>query len=92
MNKKSFIDKCFKDKDGVVVIGQFPNIPIMAWFVITVIALLIPSELWSSKFHALAQMFLFIWAYLELVSGVNYWRRFLGLIGVGYVVITLFGI
>jgi hypothetical protein len=72
----------FKDKDGQVVIFQTPNLPLIFWFIFAILNLL-----WSSRqpkvhylFHMLSFGFIFTWAWLEITSGVNYFRRTLGLI------------
>lgn len=72
----------FKDKKGRIVLFQAPNAPIIFWFTFTVLNLL-----WSNnqpKVHYLFQIlsfgFIFTWAWLEITSGVNYFRRTLGLL------------
>ncbi|MFJ1269161.1 hypothetical protein ACD661_11390 [Legionella lytica] len=72
----------FKDKNGRIVILQIPNGPLIAWFIFTILNLLLAG--WHSQityiFHMLSFGFIFTWAWLELTSGVNYFRRTLGLI------------
>ncbi len=72
----------FKDKKGQVVCFQAPNSPLIGWFVCTIL-----NFLWSNnqpKVHYLFGMlsfaFIFTWAWLEITSGVNYFRRTLGLL------------
>ncbi|MGQ3890122.1 hypothetical protein ACQUW5_13965 [Legionella sp. CNM-1927-20] len=72
----------FKDKQGRIVLFQMPNWPLILWFIFAVL-----DFLWSSnqpKIHYLLQMlsfgFIFTWAWLEITSGVNYFRRTLGLL------------
>ncbi len=79
----------FKTKEGKIIIGQFPNFPI-----ITSILLLITSR--SNLFpeyigglELLAYIFLFIWAYLEVKDGVNLFRRILGIV-VGIILTAYF--
>lgn len=72
----------FKDKQGRIVLVQTPNWPLILWFVFSVL-----DFLWTRsqpKVHYLLHMlsfgFIFTWAWLEITSGVNYFRRLLGLI------------
>ena len=69
----------FKDANGNVVIGQKPNWPI--YVVIGLFALrfipvpgLQPVSIWGVR------VVLAYWAYLEIVSGVNTFRRIVGLL------------
>lgn len=71
----------FKDKQGRIVILQAPNVPLICWFILTILDLL-----WSTNqpkahyfFRMLSFGFIFTWAWLEISSGVNYFRRMLGL-------------
>ena len=72
----------FKDKKGQIVLFQAPNSPLIGWFLFTVLNLV-----WSSNqpkilflFGMLSFGFIFTWAWLEITSGVNYFRRTLGLL------------
>ncbi|RAP36640.1 hypothetical protein B1207_07495 [Legionella quinlivanii] len=72
----------FRDKQNRIVIFQFPNWPLILWFVFAVL-----DYLWSSnqpEVHHLWSMlrfgFIFTWAWLEITGGVNYFRRTLGLL------------
>lgn len=72
----------FKDKQGRIVLVQTPNSPLIGWFIFTILNLL-----WSNtypKTHYLFIMlsfgFIFTWAWLEITSGVNYFRRVLGVL------------
>lgn len=72
----------FKDKHGRIVIFQTPNAPLIGWFIFSILNLL-----WTSEhpkviniFHMLSFGFIFTWAWLEITSGINYFRRTLGLI------------
>lgn len=77
------LERFFKDKDGKVVIGQTPNAPILVWAVLLVANLFIHN----SHIGTLQNVFLFVWAYLELTDGVNYFRKALGaVIALGIIV------
>ena len=70
----------FKDKNGRVVIAQTPNSPLIGFIIFTVL-----HYIWSDAqpkihyfFELLSFGFIFTWAWLEITSGVNYFRRTLG--------------
>lgn len=71
----------FKDKQGRFVIAQAPNMPLIGWFIFTMLDLLWRSS--PPKIHSLFDIlsfgFIFTWAWLEITDGVNYFRRTLGL-------------
>lgn len=80
--KSTSVMQFFKDKQGRIVIFQAPNSPLIGWFIFTLLSLL-----WSTNqpkidylFAMLSFGFIFTWAWLEITSGVNYFRRALGLI------------
>lgn len=73
----------FRDKSGKVVIGQWPNRPL--WYAILFYFLQFVdfpyfgiASFWGVKLSLL------YWAYLEIVSGVNGWRKLLGWVVAGY--------
>jgi hypothetical protein len=81
MHTKKFIDKCFKDGDGRVVLAQSPNVPIIAYFVLQVLRLALSGlPTIDHILQVLAFGMIFVWSWLELTQGVNYFRRALGLI------------
>jgi hypothetical protein len=71
--------KLFKDSSGRVVIIQKPNFLIILWFTCWLVSTLASNNRFAEGIAALATAFLFTWAYLEIVDGTNYFRRFLGL-------------
>jgi hypothetical protein len=77
-SRKHLIDKLFKDKNGKIVVGQFPNIPLAAWIFFSVIDTAIKHGKIHTSLHELAQASLFVWAYLELKTGGSLFRRILG--------------
>lgn len=73
-------DKFWKDKHGNVVIWQTPNLFLIGWAILTVISLVISGKTAADVCGWIANAALIIWSLLEIVKGVNYFRRFLGLI------------
>jgi hypothetical protein len=71
-------------------VAQFPNAPLLV-AILAVILGLFASD--GSTLFDLARAVFFlglgIWAYLELAEGVNRFRRFLGLAGLAYVILSL---
>jgi hypothetical protein len=86
--KQDTWDKIWRDRRGNVVIWQRPNIFIIAWVIITVVTIFttgtVSNVLWYISAAVLA-----IWALLEIFRGVNYFRRFLGVL-VALIIIAAF--
>ena len=74
------MDNFWKDKDGRVVIWQRPNLPLTVWFVTYLLGWLPFSPLFLSLLDTISFGAIFTWAWLEISSGVNTFRRILGLI------------
>lgn len=72
-------NKIWRDKHGAgqVVIFQLPNWPLVLWLGLTVISQYAKGQL-SSGAAIAASGVLIIWALLEVIKGVNYFRRGLG--------------
>ncbi len=77
---KSAYQKIFLDNNGHLVLAQFPNIPLAIWLSTLVIARLVHASPWVAINEVVSFSALLVWAFLELVSGVTYFRRTLGLI------------
>lgn len=80
----------FKDKDDTIVIGQWPNIPIIGWLIFKVASMLANDTRLEAGFSTISTAFLFTWAFLEIQSGVNYFRKLLGLVVMTALVIGFF--
>lgn len=78
--ERSLWDRIWRDRNGKVVIWQTPNAWLIGWAVLTTISLFL-SGANSDIFSVLGEVSLIIWALLEMAKGVNYFRRFLGLLG-----------
>lgn len=63
------------DDRGRLALWQRPNLALTGWFVLTVAHHFIESQ----KLAWAATVFLVIWAVMEVYSGVNWFRRLLGL-------------
>lgn len=72
------LDKIFKDKDGKFVVWQRPNALLLFWAIFTVTAILVPSGQVKNLLNFLAFVAICAWAFLEVIFGVNYFRRILG--------------
>ena len=68
----------FKDKDGKVVLAQKPNLPIIVWFFSFILAKLAIYPLVTELVQYISFGALFTWAWLEIFSGDNLFRRILG--------------
>lgn len=67
----------FKDKEGKVVIYQFPNIPLIFWVGLSLMNHFVFG--WPQQFIGLISFgFGYAWAYGEASSGVNGFRKLLG--------------
>jgi lysylphosphatidylglycerol synthetase-like protein (DUF2156 family) len=73
-------DKFWRDSNGDVTIMQFPNIYLATWIVLKLLMIPIKTGFWHDVMWWFASIMLLVWAILELVAGVNYFRRVLGLI------------
>jgi hypothetical protein len=78
MTSKKIIDKCIKDKNGKIVLGQFPNAPLFGWLGFKLIGYLPLSTALLNGSRFISTAFLFNWAYLEITSGATYLRRAFG--------------
>lgn len=75
---KRLANKVFRDKNNKIVLWQFPNLPLVGWFIFLVLAQVVSSDTLRTGFAQLSSGFLFVWAYLEITQGVTYLRRALG--------------
>jgi hypothetical protein len=89
---QTIIDKVFKTEEGKIVIGQFPNFPLIASITLIIFASLVNDQSLSETFINLGRAFLLVWAYLELTEGVNLFRKILGITGMIYVVCAFGGL
>jgi hypothetical protein len=86
----SLTDKIFKDKKGRVVIYQRPNVWLIGWAVLDIVAIFAPGKNISNTAWTAGAVVLIIWSLLEILRGVNYFRRVLGLAVLLVIVATFF--
>lgn len=89
MNRHTLIS-IFKDSDGRIVIWQTPNLILTGWILCKVTALLIDNSNLETSISHLSNALLFTWAYLEIRSGVNMFRKLLGLTVLCFVLTNIF--
>lgn len=68
----------FTDKEGTIVIGQFPNRSLLVAMVLYFLRFVNPQLLLVSTICT--PFIMMYWAYLEITQGVNDWRKFLGVV------------
>ncbi len=76
----SLSERIFRDSDGQIVIGQPPNLPLIVGLAATGLQVILPSGGGQAALELIAFGAWFTWAWQEIFEGVNYFRRFLGLI------------
>ena len=77
----------FEDRNtGRISIASWPNPPLWVWIVARVLARVVDRGTAHDVLGAVGSVALAIWAVMELWSGVNPWRRLLGLVVLGWMV------
>jgi hypothetical protein len=86
---RSAFDWAFRDRrTGRIVIAQVPNVPLIVWFAGSAIRWLVhPHRSWATALNLTTTIALVGWAILELLRGVNPWRRGLGAAVLGAVIL-----
>lgn len=74
------LHKSIYDKNGHITLIQLPNLPLVVFIVSAIFARIFVSGPANNLFKVLAFGSIFTWAWLEIFSGVNYFRRILGLV------------
>lgn len=77
-SKRTFLDKCVKNKQGKLTVFQTPNAPIIVGLTSLILARLTEPGKFNTFLELLSFGALFTWAWLEIFSGVNYLRRAFG--------------
>lgn len=89
MQNRSFLNKCFYDKNNKLTIAQAPNKWIVSALLFITLGRLNFLSDYKFTIDMLASATLVIWAGLEITSGANYFRRLLGTIVLTLVIINL---
>lgn len=79
-NIKLIYKKLFFDKNGQFVMAQWPNAPLIVWIIAVIASKFVSSGNVHTALGYISFSALFIWAFLEIFWGVNYFRRNLGLV------------
>jgi hypothetical protein len=87
---KNILIQFISGKDGQVHVIQWPNLPIISWFLSMVISTFVASETTKLGFSNLSLAFLAIWSYLEITHGLSYFRRTLGVIVAVLIIYSFF--
>ena len=85
----TLISRLFIAKDGKYVVFQFPNAPLMVAIVAYGLRLVIDAQPLSNYLGVVIDISLGIWAIMEIIWGVNLFRRIFGLVVIGFI---LFGL
>lgn len=80
-------NRFFYDSNNNLVLFQWPNITLSLWIFFTILAKLTTSNV-QDTFSLVASISLTIWAIIEITTGVNYFRRTLGLTILAYIMYT----
>lgn len=87
---QGFLQWFFRNREtGAITIAQAPNLAL--WIVIVGSALIWawhPAGRLGTVLEVVVQAGIFVWAVDEILRGVNPWRRFLGIVVVGYELTT----
>ncbi len=91
MNIRQLAHAFIRDKNNNVAIWQYPNPPIIGWFVCAVAAHFFRMGNLHTGLATLGTTLLFVWAYLEISQGASYFRRVLGLVVALTIAVRYFG-
>ena len=80
-------NRFFYDSNNNLVLFQWPNITLSLWILFTILAKLSTASM-QDTFSLVASISLTIWAIIEVTTGVNYFRRMLGLTILVYIIYT----
>ena len=76
--QRSLWDKIWRNAEGDVVVFQWPNIWLIVWAAANFVSIVSPTRGLSKTMWWIGTAMLIIWAALEILQGVNYFRRVLG--------------
>jgi hypothetical protein len=78
--ENTLLDRVFRNSEGKIIIIQKPNTPIFVWTLVSLLKLFFTTGIINLGLEMIAFASLFSWAWGELLEGVNYFRRGLGLL------------
>jgi hypothetical protein len=78
--ENTLLDRVFRNSEGKIIIIQQPNTPIFIWTLASLLKLFFTTGIINLGLEMIAFASLFSWAWGELLAGVNYFRRGLGLL------------
>jgi hypothetical protein len=84
-----FKDEWMRDKNGVVVFSQVPNIPLVTFFVTGVFAVVSYHGFWHGLSQFIAIVSILLWSWLEIRSGVTRLRRLMGKVALVATIIVI---
>jgi hypothetical protein len=87
---RTLLDKFFRNSSGEIVLGQSPNVPFWVWVATKILGLFIETGTFADFLDIVGTGALLVWAGLELLLGVNYFRRLLGLIILVFTLMNVF--
>ncbi len=80
----------FEDRNtGRISIASWPNLPLWVWIVARVLGWVVDSGTAHEVTSVVGSVALVVWAVMELWSGVNPWRRLLGLVVLAWMAASL---
>ena len=85
---RSIYTALFKDKDGKIVIAQFPNAPLLLWLATILISQFVENQNTLTILSIIGTIALAVWAILEIYSGVNLFRKILGTAVLAYIIVS----
>ena len=77
---RELINKTVKDPRGRITLAQSPNLPLLIFLVFSVLAIIFRHSSSTLLFKPLAFGAIFVWSWMEIFSGINYFRRILGIV------------
>ena len=83
-------DRFWHDKNGDLVVLQWPNKTIVAWFITFVLSEVIHTQPFKFVLSWTAFVLLVIWSVREIRGGVNYFRRSIGVLILLLAILTRF--
>jgi hypothetical protein len=83
---KQLVQNFWRDKKGDIVLWQTPNIELISWILLSVVGSFIKNSRLKNLIDFAATVMLLIWAFLEIIQGVNYFRRLLGITIIGFII------